>query len=88
MYQVKTDHQIVAFGENLMRLFDRDGTELVTATRTDDEWTIHAEGLDDTTATSRAEAVTAMTEHALAAHPREGGQGYSTFVPSGLLDMP
>lgn len=90
MYTVKTDHQIVAFGDNQMRLYDRDGTELVTATRTDDEWTIHADGIDDEYTDNRAAAVTAMTQHAIEKihGPDWNGPGFSTFVPHGLLDQP
>lgn len=86
MYEVHTDHQIVAFGPNLMQLFESNtGNLIVTATRSDDEWTIAAEGVPDVTATSRHAAITAMTEQALAAL---GGSGYSTLVPHGLSDMP
>lgn len=83
--RVRTDHQIVAFGNNLMGLFDGDGTQLVTATRTETGWEITADGADPVTATSRAEAVTAMTDTALAILP---GDGYSCLVPHGLTDQP
>ena len=86
MYDVQTDHQILAFGADKMALFDRQsGNVIVEANRADDVWTVHADGIDDTTAASRSEAVTAMTEHALAALP---GTGYSTLVPYGLTEQP
>lgn len=85
MYTVRTDHQIVPFGADLMRLYDRDGAVVVTAERTSGTWTIHADTVDDVTADDRGAAVTAMTEQALAVLP---GDGYSTFVPQGLLEQP
>ncbi|KIU18330.1 hypothetical protein [Mycolicibacterium llatzerense] len=86
MYDVRTDHKIVAFDSELMRLFNcADGTVIVTATRADGSWTVHADGVDDVTAADRPTAITAMTEQALAALP---GAGYSTTVPYGLADLP
>lgn len=86
MYDARTDHQIVPFGDDLMQLFDsNNGTAIVTATRTDGTWTVHAEGIDDVTAPDRPAAITALTEQALAALP---GTGYSTTVPHGLAEMP
>lgn len=86
MYSVRTDHQIVAFGPDQMRLFaNSDGATIVTATREGDEWTVTAEGVPDVTADNRPDAVNAMIEQALAALP---GDGYSTLVPHGLKELP
>lgn len=83
---IKTDHQIVTFGNNMMMLFNADdGAVLVTADRAGDTWTIKAAGSSDATATGREAAVTAMTERALAILP---GTGYSTLVPHSLWDLP
>lgn len=86
MYHVQTNHQIVGFGADHMKLFDATtGEPIVTATRTDGTWTITADGIDDVTATDRGAAITAMTEHALAILP---GSGYSTLVPRELSELP
>ena len=86
MYEVITDHMIVAFGSDIMQLFNSsDGLVIVTATRTAGTWTMHADGIADITAADRPAAITAMTEHALAALP---GTGYSTTVPHGLPELP
>ncbi|GAA2418023.1 hypothetical protein [Mycolicibacterium llatzerense] len=86
MYDVLTDHKIVAFDSELMQLFNcADGTVIVTATRADGTWTMHADGVDDVTAADRPAAITAMIEQALAALP---GAGYSTTVPYGLPELP
>lgn len=85
---VQTDHQIVGFGPDLMKLFNcADGTIIVTAERTDPEgaWTIKADGAPDATATDRSTAIGAMAEMALAVSP---GTGYSTLVPHGLAEQP
>ncbi|AXH46866.1 minor tail protein [Mycobacterium phage Aminay] len=85
---VQTDHQILGFGHNKMLLLDSGtGNVIVEANRTADgqPWTVHTDGVDDATAASRSEAVTAMTEHALAVLP---GTGYSTLLANGLLDLP
>ena len=88
MYDVRTDHQIVPFDTELMKLFNGDdGTVIVTATRADGvggTWTVSAEGVADVTAADRQAAITAMTEQALAAL---GGTGYSTTVPHGLAEL-
>ncbi|NOQ58409.1 hypothetical protein HGK73_10150 [Mycolicibacterium fortuitum] len=69
-----------------MKLFDATtGEPIVTATREDGTWTVVADGIPDVTATDRGAAITAMTEHALAALP---GTGYSTLVPRELSDLP
>lgn len=86
MFEVRTDHKIVAFDTELMQLFNcADGVVIVTATRADGVWTVHADGVDDVTAPDRPAAITAMTEQALAALP---GTGYSTTVPTDLADLP
>lgn len=83
---VQTDHQIVAFGTDRMILFDSsNGQVLVTADRIVDTWTISADGVADTAAQSRQDAVTAMADQALAV---TGNDGCSTLVPHGLLDLP
>lgn len=86
MYHVQTNHQIVGFGTEHMKLFDATtGEPIVTATREGSEWTITADGTPDATAPDRPAAITAMTEQALAALP---GTGYSTLVPRELSDLP
>lgn len=82
---VKTDHQIVPFGDDLMGLFDRDGAKLVTATRTETGWEITADGADPVTVESVGEAVTALIDTALSILP---GDGYSCLVPHTLTPQP
>lgn len=91
MYDVQTDHQIVAFGANLMRLFaSATGDIIVEATRADGVWTIAAEGVSDVTAETRADALAEMPQQAFAAlgPSGPGGKGYSTLIPHGLADLP
>lgn len=86
--RVLTDHQIMPFGDDTMALFEvQTGQQIVSAARENGAWTIHAHvgDIPDDTAATRAEALTAMTEHALAAL---GGNGYSTLIPTGLADLP
>lgn len=83
--RVKTDHQIVPFGDDVMGLFTSAGELLVTATRGETGWEITAEGADTTTVESRTAAVTALVDTALAVLP---GDGYSCLVPRGLTDLP
>lgn len=86
MYDAQTSHQIIAFGTELMQLFDStDGTIVVTAERIDGTWTVKATGIDDVTAANRADAITALIDQALASL---SGTGYSTLVPHGLPEMP
>lgn len=86
MYTVITDHQIVGFGTEHMKLFvSVTGDPIVTASRDAGTWTVTADGVPDVTATDRAGAVTAMTEQALASL---GGSGYSTIVPRELSELP
>lgn len=83
---VRTDHQIVAFGTERMMLFDSEaGTVIVDANRSQGIWTIEAQGIPDVTASNRPDAIQAMVEQALAALP---GTGYSCTVPHGLSDLP
>lgn len=94
--QVKTDHQVVAFGSDLMHLFDSEaGIVLVSATRgPGGEWTITAldppNPVADVTASSRTDALTAMTEHVFNALGPSGpnGEGYSTLIPHGMSELP
>lgn len=88
-WRARANQQIVAFGDNLMRLYDNDtGDIIVTAAREGPEapWTISGgEELADTAAASRREAVRAMTDRAYQIHP---GTGLSTLIPTGLEDTP
>ncbi|ASR75884.1 minor tail protein [Mycobacterium phage Aziz] len=85
MYHVQTDHQVVGFGIDHMKLFDaRTGEPLVSATRVDGVWTVEAIGIPNVTAEDRPGALTAMTEQALASL---GGTGYSTLIPHELWEM-
>jgi len=82
----QTNHQIVAFGHDRMMLFDADaGTVVVDCNRVDGTWTATADGVPDVTAATRAAAITAMIDQALAALP---GTGYSCTVPHGLTELP
>ncbi|AER47583.1 minor tail protein [Mycobacterium phage DS6A] len=87
MYDVKTDHQVVPVGADLMQLVDcRTGALIATATRTGERWMVAADGgIAGGTVGARGEAITALVELALAAL---GGTGYSTLVPSGLSEVP
>ena len=94
-YGVQTDHQILAFGEHLMQLFDTNtGQVVVTANRDSDTgiWTVQAAGVAEKTAptvneseTPRSEVIQAMVDLALESL---GGTGYSTLVPHGLPATP
>ena len=84
--RVRVDLQIVAFGDDLMRMFDDKGDTLVTAVRGDNgAWTISGGILDDVTAATRDLAITAMNERAVALRP---GRGLSVQVPYGLRETP
>lgn len=90
MYEIQTDHQIVAFGPDLMRLFtSATGDIVVEATRSGSVWTIHAEGVSDVTAPDRAAALAEMPQHAFASlgPSGPGGRGYSTLIPHGLAEL-
>lgn len=90
MFNVRTNGQIVAFGENKMTLFDNETfSPIIHAERGNSEdaqqWTIIAEGQTAVTTMNRLEAITAMGNMALAF---TGNDGYSTFLPSGLDQQP
>lgn len=86
-HRVGTTGQIVAFGNDLMKLFTTDTGEVaVTATRTaPNAWTVSAEGIADLVVSDRATAITEMANYALQLH---SGDGYSMLVPAGLADLP
>lgn len=91
MFDVLTDHQIVAFSTDQMALFDAaTGDRIAVAIRTAGTWTITADGIANTTATTRADAITALTSQTLKklGPSGPGGQGYSTTIPHGLADQP
>lgn len=83
--QVKTDHQIVAFGTNLMGLFDLEGNLIVQATRTETGWLVTAAGATDAPVADRPAAITALIDTALLILP---GGGYSCQVPPRLAELP
>ncbi|ASZ73798.1 minor tail protein [Mycobacterium phage RitaG] len=83
--RIKTDHQIVAFGSDLMGLFDTDGVLITQGARTATGWKVTAEGAADVDTETRSDAITAMIEMALEVLP---GDGYSCLVPHGLRDQP
>lgn len=94
--QVKGSHQIVPFGDNLMRLFDSNtGDTIVTATRSEGgTWTVHAEvgepPPDDVDVPNRGDAIQTMIKTALTALgvSDQPGGGYATIVPHGLAQTP
>ncbi len=91
MYSVQTDHQIVAFGADQMKLFDcATGEPVITATRAAGVWTIQSQGVADVTAEDRAGALGAMPQQAFEklGPSGPGGKGYSTLIPHGLADLP
>lgn len=92
-YEVGTNHRIIAFGNDIMVLFDsHDGTTIVSASRRPPlaGWTVSVEnkltGIEDVVAEDRPAAITTMMELALQALPQK--PGYSTLIPRGLEDMP
>lgn len=83
---VQTDHRIIPFGDARMVLQDcADDAAIVVAERVDAEWKVTADGLDDRTASARADAIGVMVDMALNRLPDDG---YSTFIPSILWDLP
>lgn len=86
---VKTDHQVVAHGDDTMRLYDGDGNTLATATRAGDRWSVTSDH-GDAVADSRADAIATLTDHAFNVLGPSGGngEGYSTLVPHGLAETP
>lgn len=84
--QVDYDLEINTFGPDVMGLFVKGSMDqIVTATRGELQWLIHAEGVDDVTVDTRAEAVDAMQTQALAILPADG---YTILKPRGLKDIP
>lgn len=92
MFDVTTDHQIIAFGADAMGLYSTGqlGDPIVTAQRANGTWTVHAAGVDDATTEDRAAAIGIMQEHAFAALGPSGpnGRGYSVTIPHGLEAQP
>lgn len=91
MWGVQGTHQVVAFGSDLMRLFNSTtGETIVEASRSAGTWTIHAEGIPDATAADRPAALEVMPQHAFTALGPSGpnGEGYSTLIPTGLAELP
>lgn len=82
--QVTTKGQTVGLNPDLMMLLSNDdGSVLVTATRANGIWTIHANvgNVADSTATTRNDAISSMTAHAQAAL---GHENYTSQVQAGL----
>lgn len=97
MTEVRTDHQIVPFGPNLMKLFDSKGAVVVQAEREHDkaQWEIHtdADEVADDMADTRSEAIDKMIHEMTPAvlGPNTSpspGNGYSCLVPHGLPETP
>lgn len=86
---VQTNHQIVAHGDDVMRLYDDGGTALVTATRAADGWNVKSDSTDED-APDRVSAIALLTDHAFQHLGPSGdnGEGYSTLVPHGLAGRP
>lgn len=94
MYQVEADHQVVSLNVNSMTVLDKAGNTLATAEREHDQapWIIKAPNVDDATATTRAEAVGALSQKVYESlGPNDNdeipGDGYSMMVPPGLMEM-
>ncbi|AID58845.1 hypothetical protein PBI_GAIA_25 [Mycobacterium phage Gaia] len=83
--RIKTDHQIVEFGNDLMGLFDSNGTLITQGERTTTGWKVTAIGVSDVNVGNRSDAITAMINMALEVLP---GEGYSCLVPRGLRAQP
>lgn len=91
MWGVQGSHQVVAFGSELMRLFNSSsGETIVEATRGGGTWTLHADGIADVTAPDRSTALGMMPQHAFDALGPSGpnGEGYSTLIPNGIAELP
>lgn len=88
MFDAATDHQVITFGSDTMGLYESGAISapLVTATRNDGMWTVHADGLDDITTADRGAALDAMKSQALLLPGAKGG--YSTMIPNGLRAQP
>ena len=99
-----TDHQITSQGNDRMSLLDEKSLPIVVARRQDGVWYISADGVADGVTQTRDEAILKMTEHALAHkktalgaeafaqlmvdNDNPGGEGFSTFVPHAVRDLP
>lgn len=85
---VRTHHQVIAVGNNEMRLLDENGEVLVTATRARKNWKIVADGVADGSASDRQAAAQMMTEHALlATRGTLEGPGFSTLIPHAVMAL-
>lgn len=86
-FDVRTDHQIVAFDADRMILFDSHTADTVaTAVRENGIWTVHAGDVADAQVDNRNDAIDTMIDHALRVPGAKSG--YSTLVPHGLRDLP
>lgn len=84
-FVVDTGWKTVGINPDRMMIINTgDGTPRVTATRQDDVWTVHAEGQPDATATTRADAITAMTAVLSACL----GTQAQVMTPTTLVDQP
>ena len=88
--QVRTHHRIIAHGHDRMVLADcASDRAIVVADREGCcgayTWTLKAEGADDVKVNARDHAIDAMIDVALLVSP---GDGYSTFVPHGVRELP
>lgn len=90
MFQVETDHQIVAHGNDLMHLYGGAGELIATATRTDEGWDVTTESTDVEGADNRIAAIGLLQDHAFAhlGPSNDEGHGYSTLISHGLTDLP
>lgn len=90
MFQVKTDHQIVAHGDDLMHLYSSDGELIATATRADEGWDVTTASTDVESADNRIAAIALLQDHAFAhlGPSSDEGHGYSTLISHGLTDLP
>lgn len=96
MYEVRTDHEIIALGTEEMALIDSAGQAIVRATWENDQWTVKPDGDEEyepISAPHRSAAIQVMTNMAyeyLGPNPnaRAGaGDGYSTMVPPNIVAM-
>lgn len=88
-FHIQTDHQVIAHGTDVMRLYDARGTVIATAERAKKGWHVTTDSTGEVVV-DRPAAITAMTEHALThlGPSDDNGEGYSTLVPYGLADLP
>lgn len=91
MFVIDHDHQIVAHGDDLMHLYDKQGNLLVTAERTGETWTVQTPSTDQTHHANRAKALEAMWKDHAYEHlgpVNAQGHGYVTSIPDGLAERP